>query len=210
MDLEGLTPVDGAVAYMFQNLDEFSKRRLKMITQGKVPSDFFAVQVQSMASRYGQISLEKRVDDFIPAFIDSVLCPVVDFCGIQLREKPEADVSVYLTFGQWWATPMTAAGLPKYEFQEVMGILRKGIDYHGDCVELYITIAGNYYQEIGNAVGKSEWSKIITLSRVGDYHLNEGLKLNPSFEPPSIKKMVELKDKRVKLAEEMLRQLGAS
>lgn len=210
MDLEGLTPVDGAVAYMFQNLDEFSKRRLKIITQGKVPSELLAVQAQSMASRYGQASLEKRVHDFIPSFIDGVLRPVVDFCNIQLREKPEADVSVYITFGQWWTTPTTADGVQKYEFQEAMSLLRRGIDFHGDNVELYVTIASNYYQEIGNAVGKSEWSKIITLSRVGDYHLNEGLKLNPSFEPPSIKKMVELKDKRVKLAEEMLRQLGAS
>ncbi len=204
--INGLTPVDSAVAYMFQNLDELSQRRLRRVTQGRVPSELFAELVQSLAIRYGQANLERRIEDFIPTFIDSVLAPVVDFCGLQLWEKPDTDITVYLTLGQWWTTPRKNDGTAKYDFPEAMGLLRKGTDFHGNSVELYITIASNYYQEVGNSIGKEEWSKAITLGRIGDHHLAEGLKLNPSFECFSIRKMKELKDKRVRLAEEMLRK----
>ncbi|MBI2103224.1 hypothetical protein HYT55_05250 [Candidatus Woesearchaeota archaeon] len=193
LNLNDLSNVDQAAAYIRDNSNLFVQKRLEQLLEGESVSGLFQKKIAGLVQTSSPAALEQRIDDYLPDFIRSVLLPFVRVCGFQLQTAPESDVSVYTVFGQWWGA---SAEMRKDEvedkepisftFSDVMKLLRGGLDYHPTSIELYMTIAHNYYQEMEAASARREWPRVLTYAQVGDYHLQKALQINPQFEPRSV------------------------
>lgn len=219
LTLNGLSQVDCAATYLREAANPFVRRRLEQVLDGETVSGLFQKRIGAIVGSSPPEVLEQRIDDYLPTFIKDVLLPFVSICGFQLKTSPDADLSVYTVFGQWWAASgemqstekgdasASSTSIP-YTFSEAMKLVRGGLDYHPTSIELYMTIAHNYYQEMEAASAREEWSRVLTYAQVGDHHLQKALQLNPRFEPRSVSKLRELRDQKVGLAEERLREIG--
>lgn len=211
--LNTLSEVDQAAALIRTHSNPFVRKRLENLLEGKSVSGLFQKRMVSLVEQSAPDVLEEQIAAYLPTFIQNVLVPFVQICGFQVKNDPTSDIPIYVVFGQWWAagrelTESTAVEPVPYTFTEVMSLLRRGLDYHPTSVPLYMTIAHNYYQEMDAAFAAEEWSRVLTYARVGDYHLQKALEIDPNFEPQSVRVLLQKKQAKVEATEEILQKAG--
>ncbi len=198
---EFLPDVDTAAAYLRQNLNTFPLHRLEQILHNEVPSEAFQNGLVSVLG-------EKGTDDYpaltayIHNFVDTVLRPFTDLCGMQLEEKPETDMCVYHVFAHFWGSGK------RYEFKTAIELMKNGLNYHGDSAQLNVDIAYNYLRVAQGAVAQQNWSAVLANAGLGKTYLDDGLELDGRYNPAFVGKLKNGHDILVALAEKELMKKG--
>ncbi len=198
---EFLPDVDTAAAYLRQNLNQFPLRRLEQILHEEIPSEAFQIGLVEVI----QVNGEKNypaISTYVQQFMDTVLRPFTDLCGMQLEEKPETDMCVYHVFGNFWGSGK------RYEFKTAIEILKNGLNYHADSAQLYVDIGYNYFLVAQGAVSQENWNAVLANAAMGRTYLDSGLELNAEYNPVLVAKLKKSHDTFVAKAEMELREKG--
>lgn len=206
-----LPEVDRAAEYLRNNSSVFVRKRLEDMLGGETVSGAFRKRAKQMILRFGYQDLEEKI---YPVFQDEVLFPFIQICGFQIKTAPEADISVYTVFGQWWSVAEQSHSLAAnseddncermYTFSDVMKLLSRGLDYHPESAQLHLLIAENYYRELDRAFSRREWGRVLTYSKVGDHYYQKVLSLDSTMESRGMKKAHDLKEEKVAAVKKIL------
>ncbi len=198
---EFLPDVDTAAAYLRENLNQFPLHRLEQILRGEVPSEAFQNGLVEVMQLNGTDNYP-AITTYVQQFMDTVLRPFTDLCGMQLEEKPETDMCVYHVFAHFWGSGK------KYEFRTAVELLKKGLNYHGDSAQLNVDIAYNYLLVAQGAVSQGNWNAVLANAGLGRTYLDDGLRIDARYNPNFVEKLKKSHDAFVAKAERELREKG--
>ncbi len=198
---EYLPDVDTAAAYLRKNLNMFPLRRLEEILHKEVPSEAFQNGLVRTITENGSENYP-ALSNYINHFMDTVLRPFTDLCGMQLEEKPDTDICVYHVFANFWGSGK------RYEFKTAVELLKNGLNYHGDSAQLNVDIAYNYLLVAQRAGSEENWNAVLANAAMGKTYLDDGLQLNERYNPVFVGKLKKSHDILVANAEQELRKKG--
>ena len=198
---EFLPDVDTAAAYLRQNLNQFPLRRLEQILHEEVPSEAFQIGLVEVMQANGTDNYP-AITAYVQQFVNTVLSPFTDLCGMQLEEKPETDMCVYHVFAHFWGSGK------KYEFKTAVELLKNGLNYHGDSAQLNVDIAYNYLRVAQGAISQGNWNVVLANAGMGRTYLDDGLRIDACYNPNFVGKLKKSYDVFVAKAEMELREKG--